>query len=119
MTKKLKPEDIINVGFGWCYLLKNGEEVWRQDDNAIWGFDGDSETPWDRCQDIEAIAKKDLSARYLLIKEGAMTAQIFERFETGWIEIRNMFGFADDESAEAFEEELEKVKASKTLTFLA
>ena len=118
MTKKLKPEEIINVGFGWCYLLKNGEEIWWQDDNAIWSYDGDGEIKWDRCQDIEAIALKDLSARYLLIRSGAMYSQIYERFETGWIEIRNMFGFADDDSADAFQEELEKVKDSKTLNFI-
>lgn len=107
-TIKLKPEDIISVGFGTCYLLKDNERVWQED------FDSED---WAYCSDIEAIAQQDHSARYLLVRDGAMWSEIYERFATGWIQIRRMFGFADDESAEAFQIELDKVMQTKTLTF--
>ena len=107
-TIKLKLDDIISVGFGTCYLLKDNERVWQE------GFDSED---WAYCSDMEAIAQKDPTARYLLVRDGAMWSEIYERFATGWIQIRRMFGFADDESAEAFQIELDKVMQSKTLTF--
>lgn len=107
MTKKLKPDDLLNVGFGQCYLMKNNEIILNIPDND-----------WTYCSDIEAIALQDPTARYLLVRDGAMWSEIYERFATGWIQIRRMFGFADDESAEAFGIELDKVMQSKTLTFV-
>lgn len=106
---KLEPNNIISVGFGACYLLKDNERIWQED------FDSED---WSYCKDIEAIALQDPTARYLLVRDGAMWSEIYERFATGWIQIRRMFGFADDESAEAFQIELNKVMQSKTLTFV-
>ena len=111
---KLNLDDIINVGFGYSYLLKDGVQIWEQEDNT----DDDNEIEWTRLEDIEAIAQTDLTARYLLVQEGAMHSRIYERFATGWIEIRSMLGFADDESDEAFHAELAKVRAENTLTFI-
>lgn len=106
---KLQPNETITVGFGYCYLLKNGQEVWNQDDH--------DDAEWHSLDELEAIASKDPSARYLLIRDGVRYSEIYERFETGWIQIRRMLGFADDESAYLFQAELQKVKAEKTLTF--
>lgn len=116
--KKLDPEEIINISFGWCYLLKNGDRIWEQDDEAIWAHDGEGEIRWDRVKNIEAIAAQDPTARYLLVQEGAMYSQIYERFATGWIEVRQMLGFADDDSADLFQEELARVIREKTLCFV-
>jgi hypothetical protein len=108
MTKKLAPDSLLNVGFGQCYLMKNNETIWQQEDNPDWSY----------CKDIEEIALQAPTARYLLVRDGAMWSEIYERFATGWVQIRRMFGFADDESAEAFQIELEKVMQSKTLSFV-
>jgi len=116
--KKLDPDEIINISFGWCYLLKNGDRVWEQDDEAIWAHDGEGEIRWDRVKDIEAIAAQDPTARYLLVVDGAMYSRIYERFATGWVQIRQMLGFADDYSAELFQEELERIVREKTLCFV-
>lgn len=106
-TIKLELDEFISVGFGQCYLLKDKEVVWQDPDDRAF------------CSDVEAIALQDPSARYLLVRDGALWSEIYERFPTGWMQIRRMFGFADDESAEAFQIELDKVMQSKTLSFLA
>ncbi len=35
---KLEPDDIISVGFGDCYLLKNNEVAWREHKNKVEGL---------------------------------------------------------------------------------
>lgn len=93
-TPEIAPMDmLIAVGFGYAAVLRDSEEVYREDINAMLG--SEDEEPWPTLEKYEAMAAADPDHDWRVSLQGPLRGREYQRHDTGhWVLIESNQGFA-------------------------